>query len=199
MTALVSAVEGFYGADPKASLDYARIINDRHLQRLVGMLKGQSVAAGGQFDATERYLAPTVVDDVTWDNPLMREEIFGPVLPVLGYDDLGDALAGIEARPAPLSLYVFSRNPREQKRVLTLAAGAVTVNDTVIQFQNANLPFGGIGESGMGAYHGRGSFDTFTHRKAVLKRRSWPRLLGVRFPPYRLPMWLIKLSLKWFA
>ena len=144
-------------------------------------------------------LGSAVVDGVTWESPLMSDELFGPVMPLLVYDDLDDAVREIEARPQPLTAYVFSRDRAEQKRITGLAAGAVVVNDTLLHFTNRHLPFGGIGESGMGAYHGKRTFDTFSHQKAVLKRRGWPRLLGVRWPPYRLPMPLIKFSLKWFG
>jgi len=193
------AVTGFYGADPSASPDYGRIVNRAHLDRLVGLLSGEDVAVGGQSDAAELYLAPTVVDNVSWDSPLMRDEIFGPVLPVLDYDDLREEFGRLSTRPKPLTLYLFSRNSAEKSLAERFPAGAVVLNDTLIQFTNPSLPFGGVGDSGMGAYHGRHSFDTFSHRKALLRRRVFPRLLGVRWPPYRLPLWLVKLSLKWFG
>ena len=189
----------FYGPDPSASPDYGRIVNRAHLDRLTGMLEGEHVAVGGEFDADSLYLAPTIVDGVAWDSPLMRDEIFGPVLPVLDYDDLTEELHHLSARPKPLTFYLFSRRSAEKSLAETVPAGAVVLNDTLIQFTNPSLPFGGVGDSGMGAYHGRHTFETFSHHKAVLRRRAFPRLLGVRWPPYRLPMWMIKLSLKWFG
>ena len=197
--ALAEQITRFYGTEPKASEHYARIVNEGHLSCLVGMLDGEHVVIGGHSDATLRYLAPTVVDDVSWDSPLMRDEIFGPILPLLAYDDLDDAFEQIGAFPNPLTAYLFSRDRAEQRRALELAAGAVVLNDTLLHFTNPQLPFGGVGDSGMGKYHGRRTFFTFTHEKAVLKRRVWPRLLGVRWPPYWIPMPLIKVSLKWFG
>ena len=193
------AVESFYGADPSASPDYGRIVNRAHLVRLTHMLEGENVAFGGVSDLETLYLAPTIVDDVNWDSPLMREEIFGPVLPILEYDDLGAEIGRLSTRPKPLTFYLFSRDAADKQLAEQVPAGAVVLNDTLIQFTNPNLPFGGVGESGIGAYHGRHTFETFSHHKAVLRRWPVPRLLGVRWPPYRLPMWLIKLSLKWFG
>jgi aldehyde dehydrogenase (NAD+) len=192
-------VASFYGTDPSASPDYGRIVSRAHLDRLAAMLEGEHVAVGGAFDPETLYFAPTVVDGVTWDSPLMREEIFGPILPVLDYDDLPAELARLASFPKPLTFYLFSRDVAERRLAETVPAGAVVTNDTLIQFTNPSLPFGGVGDSGMGAYHGRHTFETFSHMKALLRRRRFPRLLGVRWPPYRLPMWLIKFSLKWFG
>ena len=196
---LGAAIAAFYGPDPATSPDYGRIVNRAHLDRLTRMLESEHVAVGGGSDADALYLAPTVVDDVSWDSPLMRDEIFGPLLPVLDYDDLPEELARLSGRPKPLTFYLFSRDSAQQSLAETVPAGAVVINDTLIQFTNASLPFGGVGESGIGAYHGRHTFETFSHHKAILRRRRFPRLLGVRWPPYRLPMWLIKLSLRWFG
>jgi aldehyde dehydrogenase (NAD+) len=196
---LGAAIATFYGPDPAASPDYGRIVNRAHLDRLTRLLEREHVAVGGASDAAALYLAPTVVDDVSWDSPLMRDEIFGPVLPVLDYDDLTEELARLSSRPKPLTFYLFSSDSAEKALAEAVPAGAVVVNDTLIQFTNPSLPFGGVGESGIGAYHGRHTFETFSHHKAILRRRRFPRLLGVRWPPYRLPMWLIKLSLRWFG
>ena len=189
----------FYGDDPAASPDYGRIVGERQLGCLVSMLSGERVVIGGQSDASQRYLAPTVVDDVTWESPLMAEEIFGPILPILTYDDLETTMRDLVRRPKPLAAYLFSRDPAEKRLMEGFSAGGVVINDVIMHFNNPNLPFGGVGQSGMGAYHGKRTFTTFTHDKAVVIRRGWPRLLGVRWPPYRLPMWLIRLSLRWFG
>lgn len=199
VTELAAAIERFYGPDPSASEHYGRIVNRAHLDRLTAMLEGEHVVAGGTWDAESLYLAPTIVDGVAWTSPLMRDEIFGPVLPVLDYDDLIDELERLSHRPKPLTLYLFSRSGAERRLAETFSAGAVVTNDTLIQFTNPGLPFGGVGDSGIGAYHGRHTFETFSHHKALLRRRGFPRLLGVRWPPYRLPMWLIRLSLRWFG
>ncbi len=165
-------ITAFYGGEPKSSDHYARIVNERHLQRLTGLLEAEKVVIGGQADASQRYLAPTVVDDASWARPLMGEEIFGPILPILTYDDFAQMIAEVESRPKPLSAYVFSRDHAEIERMQQVPAGAVVVNDTLLHFTNPHLPFGGVGDSGMGAYHGKRTFTTFSHDKALLKHRG---------------------------
>ncbi len=179
-------IEVFYGTDPSTSPDYARIINTHHFHRLTTLLKNGTPIAGGQWDLATRYIAPTILDDVNWDDAVMQAEIFGPILPVLTYDDLDEAIAQINARPKPLSIYVFSNNEQIQNKILqSTSSGGACVNDTVIQFSSLHLPFGGVGESGIGQYHGKASFDTFSHQKSVLKRSFWlePNL---RYAPYSL-------------
>lgn len=178
-------IERFYGADPATSPDYGRIINSHHFNRLTGLLKDQTPIVGGQFDPETRYIAPTVLDNVTWDDPIMQEEIFGPILPILTYDDLNTAIAQINSHPKPLALYLFSNNEQTQNHVLqSTSSGGACLNDTVMQVGVLGLPFGGVGESGMGRYHGKASFDTFSHQKSVLKRSLWLDL-GWRYAPYK--------------
>ncbi|HET6351832.1 MAG TPA: aldehyde dehydrogenase family protein [Coriobacteriia bacterium] len=196
---LAKQARAFYGDDPACSACFARIIDDRHHARLLRLIEGENVVFGGKSDASQRYLAPTIVDDASWDRPLMGEEIFGPVLPIFTYSDFDELMREIECRPKPLSAYIFSRDRAECARMQLVPAGAVLINDTLLHFTNPHLPFGGVGESGMGAYHGKRTFTTFSHAKAVLQHRGFPRLLGVRWPPYRLPMWLIRISLRWFG
>ncbi|MBL1178676.1 aldehyde dehydrogenase [Pantanalinema sp. GBBB05] len=175
----------FYGDDPASSPDYGRIINAHHFDRLTSFLKDQTPIVGGQFDPATRYIAPTILDNVTWDDAIMQEEIFGPILPVLTYDDLNTAIAQINSRPKPLALYLFSTNEQTQKHVLqSTSSGGVCLNDTVMQVGVLGLPFGGVGESGMGSYHGKASFDVFSHPKSVLKRSLWFDL-GWRYAPYK--------------
>lgn len=181
---LVETLGEFFGADPQVSPDYGRIINHRHHDRLVPLLGSGTVAVGGQHDRADRYIAPTVLTDVTPDSPVMADEIFGPILPVLPVDDLDAAIAFINARPKPLALYVFSNHGPTQQAVLTrTSSGGAVVNHAVLHLAIAGLPFGGVGESGMGAYHGKHSFDCFTHHKAVLRK---PTALDPAFmyPPY---------------
>jgi aldehyde dehydrogenase (NAD+) len=185
--ALVRAVRHFYGSDPQSSPDYARVINERHWDRLHGLLADASpsqVVLGGQGDRASRYLAPTILRDATWDDPVMSEEIFGPILPVLAVDGVGAAIATINAHDKPLALYVFAEDQAVIDRVVAeTSSGGVGANVTLLQLAVADLPFGGVGESGMGAYHGKFGFDTFSHRKAVLQRttRMDP---SVTYPPY---------------
>jgi acyl-CoA reductase-like NAD-dependent aldehyde dehydrogenase len=185
---LTAAIAAFYGADPKQSPDYGRIINDRHLARLKALVGAGRIVTGGEIDAAQRYMAPTVVDGVAWDDAIMQEEIFGPILPVLDFDDLETALAALEFRPKPLALYVFSADRAAQERVLRrLPSGGAAINDTFAQFLNLRLPFGGVGDSGMGAYHGKAGFDTFSHARSVVRRAGWVDL-RLKYPPYRMPL-----------
>lgn len=177
-------IQAAYGDDPAKSPDYGRIISARHFSRLAGFLDQGTVIAGGQTDPDERYFAPTLLDDIGWDDPVMQEEIFGPILPILTYDKLADAIAQINARPKPLALYVFSKDRAKQDQVLSsTSSGGVCINDTVMQVGVSGLPFGGVGDSGIGSYHGKASFDTFSHQKSVLKKGFWLDL-DWRYAPY---------------
>jgi aldehyde dehydrogenase (NAD+) len=179
-----STLRTFYGDDPKRSADYARIVNDRHWRRLVGLLDEGEAVIGGERDANGRYIAPTVVTGVGGDSKVMQDEIFGPILPLLTVRDADEAVRFVSARPKPLALYVFSRDARSVRRFVDgTSSGGVCVNDVVTHLACPELPFGGVGESGMGAYHGHHSFETFSHRKAVLDKstRVDP---PVRYPPY---------------
>ncbi|MBX3471007.1 MAG: aldehyde dehydrogenase family protein [Planctomycetes bacterium] len=175
----------FYGPDPKASPDYARIINERHHRRLVGMLgQGGQVVVGGEHDEAARYIAPTIVQDPPLDAALMTEEIFGPILPVVTLRGLREAIELVNSRPKPLALYVFSSDRAAQEQVLAeTSSGGACVNDTVAHLSVPDLPFGGVGDSGMGAYHGRAGFETFSHRKSVLNKSTWMDV-KLRYPPY---------------
>lgn len=181
---LVATVKAFYGEDARHSPDFGRIINTRHLDRLVPLLESGTVAVGGQHDRDDRFLAPTVLTDVAPDSPVMNDEIFGPILPVLPVDDVEAAIAFINARPKPLALYLFSNDPSAQRKILErTSSGSAVINHALIQMAVPGLPFGGVGNSGMGAYHGKHSFDCFTHHKAVLRK---PTALDPTFmyPPY---------------
>jgi len=190
LTEIQKCVEEFYGDDPAQSPDYARLISRRHFERLEPLLKDGEIVIGGQTKPEEKYIAPTVMDQVSWESPVMQEEIFGPILPVLEYTDLKEAIAQINARPKPLALYIFSKDKQKQEQVLQeTSSGGVCINDTVMQVGVSTLPFGGVGDSGIGSYHGKASFDTFSHYKSVLKK-------GFRFDPnWRYPPYKDKLSL----
>lgn len=179
------AIHGFFGDDPSQSPDLSRIINQRQFDRLVGLLTSGTVLVGGETDASTRYIAPTVLDNVTWDSTVMEDEIFGPILPVLTYDRFDQALEQVNARPKPLALYLFSRDRAKQEQVLQgTSSGGVCLNDTVLHIGVPALPFGGVGQSGMGSYHGKASFDTFSHYKSVLKKTFWFDL-DWRYAPYK--------------
>jgi aldehyde dehydrogenase (NAD+) len=181
---LGAAVREFYGDDPEQSPDYARIVNRRHYERLARLLKDGETAVGGRLEPESRYIAPTVLRGVRPDSDVMREEIFGPILPVLAVRDLDEALAIVNAREKPLALYLFSEDSEAKRRVeAETSSGGLCVNHVIWQVANPNLPFGGVGPSGTGAYHGRHSFETFSHRKAVVEKptRFDPRFA---YPPF---------------
>ena len=186
----------FYGSDPRTSPDFGRIVNVRHHRRLTSLLKGSGdIVAGGEGNEQERYLAPTILRNVPADAPIMADEIFGPILPVFKVKGIDEAIALVNGRPKPLALYLFTKDADVQARVLErTSSGGVAVNHTTIQVAIPWLPFGGVGPSGMGAYHGRATFETFSHRKSVLLQPTWidPPLI---YPPYseRKKRWLRRL------
>jgi aldehyde dehydrogenase (NAD+) len=186
----------FYGEDPRKSPDYARIINVRHFNRLRVLLEKGTVVIGGQSDPQDRYMAPTVITNLTWDDPVMQDEIFGPILPVLEFENLSAAIASINSRPKPLALYVFSNRRENYRKVIEeVSFGAGCVNDTVVHFANPHLPFGGVGSSGIGRYHGKASFDIFSHQKSILKK-SFTFDPPLRYPPYKNKLALLKKILR---
>ncbi len=192
VAALKRAIHQFYGENPQRSPDYGRIINRKHLDRLTGYLSSGQIAHGGQHDAGDLYLAPTLLTGTPLDAPVMQEEIFGPLLPVLAFDNLDDALALLRDRPTPLALYLFTKDRATQEHVLRATrSGGVCLNDTVTHMIGKDLPFGGLGDSGLGAYHGQASFDCFTHRRSVL-RRSLAFDPKLRYPPPRISLATLK-------
>jgi aldehyde dehydrogenase (NAD+) len=181
---LKQKITQFFGEQPEQSPDFGRIIHQQHFDRLVNFLGNGQAIAGGKHDATTKYIAPTLLQNVSWDAPVMQEEIFGPILPIFEYDDLEEAVAIVNARPKPLALYFFSKDKQKQNRILgATSSGGVCLNETVMQVGVGGLPFGGVGESGMGRYHGKYSFDTFSHYKSVLKK-SFLLDLAWRYAPY---------------
>ena len=184
LAAMKRTLQEFYPGDPKASPDYARIINERHFDRLLGLLEGQDVALGGGSDRGERYIEPTVVTGVDVDSPLMQEEIFGPILPIVPYDTLQQAIDFVNDREKPLALYVFTRKRATAEAVLAnTSSGGAAINVSVLHLGVPDLPFGGVGPSGMGAYHGQAGFDCFSHTKSVFSKSALvdPPVL---YPPY---------------
>ncbi|CAM6086424.1 unnamed protein product [Calypogeia fissa] len=179
----------FYGEDASKSPDISRVINGAHWERLTGLLGDESTAEkivhSGQSDKKSLYIAPTIILDPSPDSPVMQEEIFGPILPIITVKNVDEAIRFVNSRPKPLALYLFSNDEKVQQQVLAdTSSGGVTVNDTVLHVRHRGLPFGGVGDSGMGAYHGKHSFDTFSHRKAVLYQ-DLELLATSSFPPYK--------------
>lgn len=179
----VRQIPAIAGPDPKASESYIRIINRRNLDRLTRLIDPRKVAAGGDFDAEENYLAPTVLRDVDWADPVMQEEIFSPILPVIPLDDVGRAIAEVKARPKPLSFYASTRSRAMQERLLGEVSFGGCINDVVMHITNTNLPFGGVGGSGMGSYHSEAGFRAFSHHKSVLAKPFWFEA-PVKYPPH---------------
>lgn len=184
-------IREFYGADPRKSEDYARILNRNHFDRLKGLIDPQKVLFGGDIQEDDLYIGPTVMTEVTWEDPVMQEEIFGPVLPVLTYDKLNEVISAVKARSKPLALYIFSSDGDTQQRIIDeIPFGGGCINDTVAHLANLELPFGGIGQSGFGNYHGKASFDLFSHPKSIMKKSTWFNM-SFRYPPYNGKMkWL---------
>ncbi|HDF0764604.1 TPA: aldehyde dehydrogenase [Staphylococcus aureus] len=187
ITALSKTLREFYGQNIQQSPDYGRIVNLKHYHRLTSLLNSEqmNIVFGGHSDEDERYIESTLLDHVTSDSAIMQEEIFGPILPILTYQSLDEAIAFIHQRPKPLSLYLFSEDENATQRVINeLSFGGGAINDTLMHLANPKLPFGGVGASGMGRYHGKYSFDTFTHEKSYIFKST--RLeSGVHLPPYK--------------
>lgn len=194
---LVKWIRRMYGKDPVKNVSYPKMINEKHYARVMGLLKGELAAAGGYGDPKTLKIAPTVLTDADWQSPVMQEEIFGPVLPVLEFHRLEDAIRMVERREKPLALYLFTTDKKAENKVLRrLSFGGGCVNDTVVHLTSPYMGFGGVGCSGMGSYHGKLSFDTFSHQKSVMKKYNWLDL-PIRYQPYRAwKLRLLKLVLK---
>lgn len=163
---------------------YVHMINEKHFRRVCGLIDPDKVIFGGRADEQTLRIQPTILDCVTPGDAVMQEEIFGPVLPVIAYDSIDEALALVNSREHPLALYLFSENRALQKRVLaSVPFGGGCINDTIVHLATSRMGFGGVGGSGMGSYHGRKSFDTFSHEKSILKKSVWIDM-PVRYMPY---------------
>lgn len=190
--ALKRTVVQFYGADPRKSTDYARIINRSHFDRLFSYLDQGNILIGGQALAQELYIAPTIMESVPEESPLMQEEIFGPILPIRTFVTLSDALDFVNSRPKPLALYLFTRDKSKQEIVRTeTSSGGYCINDAMVHLASPFLPFGGVGSSGMGFYHGKAGFDTFSHTKSIVKN-TLQYDVPLRYSPYRFKMGLVR-------
>lgn len=186
----------FYGSDARLSNDYGRIVNERQFDRLASLLEQdkEKIIFGGASKKDDLYIEPTLLDEITWDDATMSEELFGPILPIMAYSDLNQVIRLINARPKPLALYLFAENKAVEKHVLDhVSFGGGCVNDTIAHVASVHLPFGGVGNSGMGAYHGKMSFDLFSHQKSIVKR-STKVDTGLAYPPYKMDIkWLKKI------
>lgn len=173
-----------FGTQPLDSEELPRIVNAKHFARLRGLMDSGTVVAGGEVREETLQIAPTVLDGVLWDSPIMQEEIFGPLFPIVTFTDFDAMLTDITRRPKPLALYLFTASrEREKQTISTVSFGGGTINDTIVHIASNTMPFGGVGNSGMGQYHGKASFETFTHAKTVVRRGTWPDI-PLRYPPY---------------
>ena len=187
-----------YGEDPLRNPDYGKIVNQKHFDRLVGLIDLDQAVIGGQWDRGTGKIAPTVLDRAAWDDAAMQEEIFGPILPVLTFDSFEQLYADLADRPLPLALYLFSQNKARVREAMSrLRFGGGCVNDVVIHLATSEMGFGGVGESGMGAYHGRAGFDAFSHTKSIVDKKTWIDL-PMRYQPYRKELYgrLLRLFLR---
>lgn len=190
------SVTEFYGEEPKGSEYYGRIINEKHFDRLIKLFKQGDVVLGGKSDRSISYISPTIMDSVQMDGPIMKDEIFGPILPLIEYKDIEEVIAFINDRPKPLALYLFSNYKKVQDTVIAqTTSGGACINDTISHITSKYLPFGGVGESGMGNYHGKASFDTFSHLKSVL-RNQLAVDIKLKYPPYSYSLEQIKKMMK---
>ena len=174
-----------YGRHPLDNPDYGKIINEKHFDRILGLIDEKKVVQGGGSDRKTLRIEPTVMDNVTFSDPVMQEEIFGPVMPILTFDSIDEVIHRVNAMPHPLSLYLFTSDKKTEKKVISRCGfGGGCINDTIIHLATTEMGFGGFGESGMGAYHGKTGFDTFTHYKSIVDKKTWLDL-PMRYQPYR--------------
>jgi aldehyde dehydrogenase (NAD+) len=195
---LKQEIINFYSENPELSPDFARIINKDNWKRQVELLENQNIIFGGVANEDDLYLSPTLIDEPSLDSKLMQDEIFGPILPIITFQNEQDLKVIISKYEKPLSLYVFSENSEFSNRIIKqYSFGGGCVNDTIVHFSNNRLPFGGVGNSGIGAYHGKLSFDVFSHQKAIVKKATWLDI-PLRYAPYSSKIKLIRKILKWF-
>ena len=189
-------IKKMYGKEPCENPEYPRIVTAKQYERTLGLMDGAHVVCGGGSRRGSLQIEPTVLDEVTWDSPVMQEEIFGPILPVLTFYSLKEAAAMVNARPRPLALYLFTGDKKREDYILeNISYGGGCINDTVVHLATSHMPFGGVGSSGMGGYHGKASFDTFTHEKSILKKSRFIDV-PIRYAPFGDKLDIIKKLMK---
>ncbi|MEG2338315.1 MAG: aldehyde dehydrogenase [Clostridium sp.] len=188
-------IREFYGDNPLDSVDYPRIINKKHFDRLISLIDGD-IAIGGRLREETLQIEPTLINNVTFDHKAMEEEIFGPIIPLIEFNNIDNVIEKINSMEKPLALYLFTRNKNVEDKILTrVSFGGGCINDTIVHLSNPHMPFGGVGNSGMGGYHGRYSFDAFTHKKSILKKSNLFDI-PLRYPPYKNKLDLLKKVMK---
>ena len=185
-------IRKMFGKDPMQNPDYPKMINEKHFNRVLGLTERAHVVCGGGSDVDMLKIEPTVLDQVTWESPVMQEEIFGPLLPVLTFYDIEEAIQMVNARPRPLALYYFTKDKQREAMMLKqVSYGGGCINDTIVHLATSHMPFGGVGNSGMGGYHGKDSFDTFTHKKSIMKK-SVLLDIPIRYAPFKNKLNILK-------
>ena len=183
--AVIAEIKRQYGEDPLKNKDYGKIINEKHFARLCGLIDEEKVIIGGNTSPDTCQIAPTVMDNVTFDDAVMGEEIFGPIMPILTFDDFDSVVDDLKTKDKPLALYLFTSDKKHIRRVTTeLSYGGGCINDVIIHLATSNMGFGGVGESGMGSYHGKDGFDAFSHYKSIVDKKTWLDL-PMRYQPYK--------------
>ncbi|MCG4586269.1 aldehyde dehydrogenase family protein, partial [Anaerosalibacter bizertensis] len=193
---IIYYIKTFYGENPLYSEEYTKIINEKQFNRLIKLLDNNKIIYGGDYDKDSLYISPTLMNNVNWDDPIMGEEIFGPILPILEYEELNEVIDIVNSHPKPLALYFFSNDKENAEKIINgISFGGGCINDTIMHLSSPYLPFGGVGTSGMGSYHGKKSFDTFTHYKSILEKSNIidPNF---RYPPYGNKLNIVKKFLK---
>ena len=194
---LKQTIVKFYGANPEVSEDYSRIINQKHFHRLINLIDPNKIFHGGKYNEQNKYIEPTILTGVSWDDKVMQEEIFGPILPILIYKDIIDVVCIINKQPKPLALYVFTENKTFENKILNeISFGGGGVNSTIMQVVSSNLPFGGVGSSGMGSYHGKFGFDLFSHKKSIIKNCSRFNFTNIVYPNKHISLKFLKMIMK---
>ncbi|MEO9501183.1 MULTISPECIES: aldehyde dehydrogenase [Nonlabens] len=190
-------INNFFGVNPKESPDFPRIIRKQHFEKLVEMLDDQQILIGGDHDINSLFIAPTLLDEPSRESTVMQQEIFGPILPIISYKNQGDIIQWIDSYEKSLGAYIFSNNTRfEQWFIQRFSYGGGVINDSIVQFVNERLPFGGVGNSGIGNYHGKKTFETFSHIKSIVHRGTWLDI-PVKYAPYDGKLNIIKKALRW--
>lgn len=193
---MIDYIKEFYGNSPIDNPDYPKIINKKHFERINRLIENEDIITGGNYNEQTMKIAPTILDKINWQSLVMQEEIFGPVLPIMEFDNLNQVIEMIGAQPKSLALYFFTTSKENEKKILSnISFGGGCINDTIIHLSNSNLPFGGVGNSGMGQYHGKASFDTFSHPKSIIKKSNLIDIY-LRYPPFKNHLKLLKKFLK---
>lgn len=193
---LIKEIKNQFGENPLESKDYSKMVNEREFNRVISYIDKQKLVFGGDYNIKTHQIEPTVMNDITWNDAVMEREIFGPIFPILTFENLDDVIRVINSKDKPLALYYFSENKNKAKRILkNTSSGGVTINDTLVHVSSSYLPFGGVGNSGMGEYHGKYSFDLFSNKKGVMNRKTFLDL-KIRYAPFQNKLTIIKKIMK---